>query len=85
MLWSKVGPTSVTSKRLALEKSASLKFEFDAEKLKLDTNAARTLLKRANVTVDEMLLMQFSKTEIPETIRFMVIDDVAKGELENTN
>ena len=84
VLWSKVGPTSVTSIS-HLEKSASLKFEFDAEKLKLDTNAARTLLKRANVTVDEMLLMQFSKTEIPETIRFLVIDDVAKGELENTN
>ena len=35
VLWSKVGPTSVTSKRLALEKSASLKFEFDADDAKL--------------------------------------------------
>ena len=66
VLWDKAAPTSVSSKKLALENSVALQeFDGDSQKLKMMAVSARTQLHKAQVSIDEMLLMQFAHAVPP--------------------
>ena len=86
VLWDKAAPTSVSSKKLALENSVALQeFDGDSQKLKMMAVSARTQLHKAQVSIDEMLLMQFAHAVPHPTIKFDVINDIANGALDHTS